>query len=345
MQFGKMIDLNAFKQFDNSLFPGSQTPDQPKVSVCLITYKHEAFIRQCLDSILAQKTNFEFEIVIGEDGSPDQTAQILKEYAQKFPEKIKAFIRPTNVSAKMNYLHTFFSCKGEYIINIEGDDYFDDPLKLQIQADFLDQNPQFSACFHNALMSYEDDTNRENHLINPPDQKPIIHSEDFLVEKETWFMATASVMMRRKHVCNLPNWFLKSKSGDIPLYIILSEQAPIAYINRVMCVYRRHLGGLSYTDSIQSMEFLANRIFMYSKINEYTHSKYQNLIKPILGEYYLLAVQAKEFEHNWIKRFYHWLKAWLLLPPSASSQLKNSFKESLLTNFIKKILKIYFIFR
>ncbi len=333
------------KEFDKSLVSGSKTPKNPKVSICLITYNHGHYIRQCLDSILAQQTTFEFEIVIGEDCSTDHTGKIVTEYAEKFPHKIKAFVRDKNITAKLNYLHTFFTCKGEYIVCIEGDDYFSDNQKLQIQADFLDQHQQYSACFHNALMLFEDQSNRENYFINPPDQKSIIHTADFLVEKETWFMATASVMMRKKIVQTLPNWFLKCKSGDIPLYVILTEAAPIAYINRVMSVYRRHLDGLSYTDSTQSIDFLKNRVFMYSKINEYSKKKFQSAIHSILGEYFLLFLKTKEIRNNWPSKFFYFLKAYFLLPKNYNQLLKDSFKESLMTNFIKKVLKIYLIFR
>lgn len=334
-----------FSKYNKDLFPGSTCSNKPKVSVCLITYNHEHYIKKCIESILSQKTTFDFEIVIGEDHSTDQTPAIIREYAEKYPEKIKAFIRSKNIGAKFNYLHSFFTCKGDYIVHIEGDDYFSDPEKLQIQVDFLDQNPQFSACFHNALMSYEDETNRENHLINPPNQKEIITTPDFLVEKETWFMATASVMMRKKHVATLPEWFLKCKSGDIPLYVILSEFGPIAYINRTMSVYRRHLEGISFTDNTQTIEFLKNRVFMYSKINEYTKNKFLRQINSILGEYYLLFLKTNELKGKWFYKFYYLIKAFLLLPSSSIQLVKDSFKESLMTNFIKRIIKIYLIFR
>lgn len=334
-----------FSQFDKDLLPGNYCAKHPKVSVCLITYNHEKYIQKCLDSILEQKTNFEFEIVVGDDHSTDLTSKIVHEYAQKFPNKIRAFVRAKNIGAKFNYLHSFFQCNGEYIVHIEGDDFFSDSQKLQIQADFLDQHQQYSACFHNALMLFEDESDREDYYINPPDQKSIIYTNDFLVEKETWFMATASVMMRKNLVKTLPKWFLGCKSGDIPLYVILSEAAPIAYINRVMSVYRRHLEGLSYTDSNQSIDFLKNRVFMYSKINEYTKKKFKKQIDPMLGEYYLLFLRTKEIHTNWPLKFYYFLKAFYLLPKNYNKTLKDSFKESLMTNFIKKVLKIYLIFR
>lgn len=337
-----MID---FSKFDTCLLEGSNTPNNPKVSICLITYNHNKFIRECLDSLLSQETNFEYEIIIGDDCSNDGTDKTIKEYAIKFPNKIKAFVRNQNISGILNYLHVFYASKGQYVMNMEGDDYLTNTNKLQIQADFLDQNLEYSACFHNALVKYEDNSGRENHNINPPNQKKSINTVDFLIEKETWFMGTATVLMRKKFVESLPNWFHKCKSADIPLYFILTEKAPIAYIDKIMSVYRRHLGGLSYTDDTKTIKFLANRIFMYSSLNKFTKYRYNDKFRSILGEYYLLYLNTNDLKNKWFTKLYYFFKAYLLLPKSSSKILKDSFKESLMTNFIKRIIKIYLIFR
>ena len=187
-----------FSYLNNQVYPGHHVPLKPKVSVCLITYAHANYLETCLQNILNQKVNFDYEIIIGDDCSPDRTAEIVKKYAEQFPEKIKAFIRPQNAGAKINFLHCFFECQGEYIVHIEGDDYWTDPQKLQTQVDFLDANPNASACFHNAEIIFEDGSGFAPQLINKPDQKKWVSSQDFLGKKETWFMATASVMMRAR---------------------------------------------------------------------------------------------------------------------------------------------------
>ena len=320
-----------FSQYDQHIFPGSIPVTKPKVSVCFITYKHENYIRTSLDAILAQKTNFDFEIIIGEDHSPDGTAKIVQEYAELYPNKIKAYIRPANIGAKLNFLHCFFDCRGEYIVHIEGDDYWTNPLKLQRQVDFLDKHPEASACFHNAEMVFEDGTNRPTILINPIDQKPWIQSQDFLVEKETWFMATAAVMMRRKFAHPLPEWFLHSKSGDIPLYVILAEQGPIGYLPEVMSVYRKNEGGISMTDHIHSDAFISNRIFMYSNINIHTNNKYDDWVRPILQAYYLMRMDCLENENNWFKKAIYFLKATQLNPPNSFKAWKAYLKRHLIS--------------
>ena len=95
-----------FSYLNNQVFPGHNVPLKPKVSVCLITYAHENYLDTCLQNILNQEVDFAYEIIIGEDCSPDKTAEIVKRYAEQFPEKIKAFIRPQNVGAKINFLDT-----------------------------------------------------------------------------------------------------------------------------------------------------------------------------------------------------------------------------------------------
>jgi glycosyltransferase involved in cell wall biosynthesis len=315
------INRADYKQYDHHLFyTNNNTNTKPKVSICFVTYNQENYIRTALDSILEQKVDFDYEIVIGDDCSTDSNAAIIKEYANNYPDKIRAYLHtynlgPKHIPSKNNYLHAFFNCNGEYIVHLEGDDYFCDQNKLQKQADFLDQNQTFVACFHNALIKYEDNSGRKDENINPPDQKNIIEIEDFLAEKETWFMATASVMMRRKYVDSLPSWFQETKSGDIPLYTILTKNGSIAYLPEVMSVYRKQLAGVSYTDIHHDATFIKNRIFMYSSINKHTNYKYSTYIDKIVSEYYLNLADSIQYGNNPILRLWYTLKSIFIFKP------------------------------
>ncbi len=320
-----------YSYLDKDLFGKPYTPENPKLSICLITYKHADYIRNTLDNILSQEVNCAYEILIGEDCSPDKTGEIIAEYALKYPDKIKAYIRSKNVGAKTNSLHCFLQCKGEYIVLIEGDDYWSDNSKLQTQIDFLDANANASACFHNAEILYDDGSGRENELINNDNQPLWTYTEDFLAEKETWFMATASVMMRRKYVSKIPNWFVNCKSGDIPLYFILAEKGPIGYINKCMSVYRKNLGGQSFTDNTKSKEFIQNRMFMYSKINEYTAFKYNQAIRNILGEYHLLLINCLEHKSAPIKKIYHLFVAYFMFNELSFRKFKWLVRDNLIS--------------
>lgn len=121
----------------------------PKLSVILITYNHEKYIRKALDSVLAQETDFPFEIVIGEDCSPDDTKNIVKEYRDNYPDKIRLVHREKNTGRPtLNVYETTMKCKGEYLAYLEGDDYWTDTKKLQKQVDFLESHKEYIACTH-----------------------------------------------------------------------------------------------------------------------------------------------------------------------------------------------------
>jgi glycosyltransferase involved in cell wall biosynthesis len=301
----------------------------PKVSVCIITYRHANFIEKCLESIVNQMVNFDYEIILGEDYSQDETVQIVKRYADAYPNLIKAYVRQQNLGAKQNFLNCFLQCRGEYVIYIEGDDYWTDYRKLQKQADFLDTHLTASACFHNAEIIFEDGSERPTQLVNYPNQALWINTGDFFKEKETWFMATASVMMRRKYVNPLPSWFKDCKSGDIPMYVILAERGPIGYIPEIMSVYRKHLGGQSYTDSIKSKEFLLNRIFMYTVLNEYTNKKYNEFTNPILADYHEMLIHCDDYRWSLKQKHRHLMLAYRLQPNQNFKTFFNLFKKNL----------------
>lgn len=326
---------------DNDVYGAPNLVENPKVSVCIITYNHVNYIATCLDSILAQKTNFDFEILLGEDHSTDGTPKLVKQYADAYPNLIKAFVRPKNVGAKTNFLHCFLQARGEYLIYIEGDDYWTDDLKLQKQVDFLEKHPEASACFHNAEIVFEDGSGKPNQWVNGPNQPKWTNTADFFQEKETWFMATASVLMRRKWVSQLPNWFVDCKSGDIPMYVILAEKGSIGYLPDVMSVYRKNLGGQSYTDNTKDKEFLLNRIFMYSKLNEYTNYKFNSAICQILSEYHELLIHCNAFRGNFFKKLQHTMIAYRLQAKPKRKTLKYLLKEHVIPgNILRVYLKV-----
>ena len=122
-----------------------------KVTVRCITYNQKEYIRQCLDGFVLQQTNFRFEAIVHDDASTDGTAEIVREYAEKFPDIIKPIFETENQYSKHDgslgrilNAHT----RGKYVAICEGDDYWTDPHKLQKQADFLDANPQCSLTYH-----------------------------------------------------------------------------------------------------------------------------------------------------------------------------------------------------
>ena len=125
----------------------SANQNGPKVSVCVVTYNHINFIRQCLQSLVEQQTDFEFEIIVGDDCSTDGTGVIVQEYVDRYPGLVKAIMQPVNVGPTKNYLAVHAAAQGQYIAQLDGDDYAL-PGKLQAQADCLDSKPYVSFCVH-----------------------------------------------------------------------------------------------------------------------------------------------------------------------------------------------------
>ena len=309
-----------------------------KVSVIVHTYNHENFIRQTLDSILNQQVNFEFEVIVGDDASPDSTPTIIEEYHQKFPTIIKPLLHPKNLGGygKGNTLATLAVCKGQYIAAMDGDDYWTNPLKLQKQVDFLDKNPDFVACFHNALIHFEDDSYPDMY-VNDETQKEITTIEDLIGEDEIWYMATSSVMFRNGIIKTYPQWFHNSKSGDIPRYILLGKHGKFFYINEVMSIYRKNGGGMSFTDGKQDADFLFNRIGMYEGIDEELGFKFHQKINKNIARYYLMLANSIQYGDNAFKSRYYALKSLSLSRPNSSKHFKIVLQKYIVPHFLMKI--------
>jgi glycosyltransferase involved in cell wall biosynthesis len=107
-----------------------------KLSIIILTYNHEKYIRDCLDSVFEQKTKYNYEIIVGNDCSPDNTINILKEYEIKFKDQIKVINRPINIGATKNLYNLITVARGEYIIFLEGDDYWTSSSKIEMLADY-----------------------------------------------------------------------------------------------------------------------------------------------------------------------------------------------------------------
>jgi len=135
-----------------------------KVSVIILTYNHENYIAEALDSVLAQETDFDFEIVVGDDASADRTPQILSEYAERHPDVLRLILRKHNLGANRNFVEVTRHCQGDYIAMIDGDDYWTRTDKLQTQVDFLDSHPDFAICGHQVEFVYQDDESYRRHF-------------------------------------------------------------------------------------------------------------------------------------------------------------------------------------
>jgi glycosyltransferase involved in cell wall biosynthesis len=251
-----------------------------KVSVCITTYNHERYIAQAVESVLMQKTDFDFEIILGEDDSADGTREIVKKYKEQYPDRIRLFLnnrknviyingRPTG---RWNFMNNMRNARGDYIALLEGDDYWTEPYKLQKQADFLDANPECSMCFHDVSIFYED--KGEYVLAMPPVKKERYTIEDLLKGN---FIHTCSVMFRRGLFGEFPDWFVKTSMGDWPLHILNAQHGDIGRLEEIMGVYRVHAGGLwGQKGRLHQVE---NTIGVYKLIDAHLGYRYKGIIR------------------------------------------------------------------
>ena len=207
-----------------------------KVSILTTAYNHAPYIAQALDSFLMQKTNFPFEIIVHDDASTDGTADIIQTYASKYPDKIRAIFQKENQYSKgINVYQFMIPCvHGTYLAICEGDDFWCDENKLQLQADWLDQHPQYSACVHNTKRI--DLKNQTERIWFPCDGDNDLSIEQVLAGGSACFHNSS--LMWRKSI-QIPEVFSEVKNfGDYVLAICLAMQGKIRYFSRVMSVYR-----------------------------------------------------------------------------------------------------------
>lgn len=215
---------------------------QPTLSVFMLAYNHEPYIAQAIQSILDQRTTLDFELVIGEDCSTDRTRAIILEFKAKYPEKIRVIENTTNVGMHENFLRTLFSCRGKYLCICEGDDYWNNPDKLNLQYRFLEANPAYVLVCgnHTRYIQNTGQFERGNPAAEP--------DHDIAFEKLIRFncITTATIMFRNvlKREDFAPDFF-SIISCDWYLYMKLLNHGKIRYVNHNLAVYRINEGSIN----------------------------------------------------------------------------------------------------
>lgn len=211
-----------------------------KVSVICITYNQKPYIAKAIEGILMQKTDFEFEVVINDDASTDGTTEIVKKYAELYPDKIKAVLHTENQFSKgvpFSKILNLETLQGDYIAICEGDDYWTDPKKLQIQADFLDKQKNFSGCFHSSMRK---DGNTFDDIRIFPSKKERLYKSIFTIKDigKGYFIETCSVMYRFKPYKEELISLIPGHIINVDSYLIgyFATKGKFKYIDRVMSV-------------------------------------------------------------------------------------------------------------
>lgn len=274
----------------------------PLVSVCMITYNHAPYIAQAIEGVLSQKTDFPVELVIGEDCSTDDTRKICRAYQDKYPGSIRLFLPERNQGMMKNLIHCLQTCNGTYIAFCEGDDYWIDPFKLQKQIDFMEQNPAYSLCYHDALVVYEK-------KAAPPSYFSPLRT-DQSVDPDTllsrWSIPSASMVFRKEVVKDLRPWMEEITHGDLLIHLLSMDKGRIRYIDRIMSVYRVALEGTSMTARFrEKQDFLLKKIeFLFFNFDEHTRYRHSEVLKKAL---------ARRQSANSLRKSYQRIGKWAYL--------------------------------
>lgn len=220
----------------------------PLVSVCMITYNHEFYIREAIEAVLMQKTNFPIELIVGEDCSTDNTRKIVREYEKKYPAIIVGQYPETNRGMMENFTTVLQSARGKYIALCEGDDYWTDPLKLQKQVDFLEGNEEYGLIHTNNYVLY----NGSGKIILNKTKSKYDIKDGYVFEKiltGELSITTCTVLAKSSILLNLPDLDLINNSnnlqGDLPRWLSLSNQSKVKYLDEPTAVYRHNRGSAS----------------------------------------------------------------------------------------------------
>jgi hypothetical protein len=285
-----------------------------KLSVVMITYNHERFIGQAIESVLAQKVNFDYEIVIGEDCSTDRTRAVILDFQRRYPDRIVVLLRERNIGAMRNFAGITKVCRGHYLAILEGDDYWTCTNKLQKQVDFLDAHPDWAVCCSRAEVKNECDPysgtlRAQTGAVFParpdaarpdgPDVSGLLPAapraagtytlEDLLRGN---FIPTCTVVYRWDSLPRFPSWFFRSSLGDLPLHAMVAGERRIELLDDCTAVYRIHPGGIWSSRDRASQVLESAR--MLAALSRDLDVRYANILRPIVARsYFEVALTAR----------------------------------------------------
>lgn len=250
-----------------------------EVSVLIPTYKQEKYIRQTLDSVFIQKTNFEFEVIVGEDASPDNTRKILLEYKKKYGDKLVLVLHDKNLGPSGNSQSIGKLARGKYIATVEGDDFWTDEYKLQKQYDILEKHPEYSAVCHDIMgVSSNGDIITKSYLKL---RKDIVKTMNSWIN-EGYTVHTCSIFRRRYKIDDMEKYdklrTAEPTMGDLISFTLLYDMGDIYVIKDIMAAHRSagkdDTSSFSYAQKTQAIYYSYMFIRIIRNLEKYFDYKY-----------------------------------------------------------------------
>lgn len=290
------------------------------VSVDMITYGHENYIRQAIEGVLMQETNFEFDLIIADDCSPDNTQKIVEEIIERHPKgyRIKYFRHKQNIGMNANSIFAFEQCKGKYIAICEGDDYWTDPLKLQKQVDFLESNSDYSFCVHRYKKYIENKKEFESEIY-PVNFSNYMKNSLVVIDEKIFFkdwltQPLTAVIVKDDFLEALNKHIYFEYFRDYHIFYFLMQRGKGTCLDFCSGVYRINDGGIASGKTLfekTKIGFLIfEELFLYSKNTMFLFNYWKYafvLIRQLEG----IKIVLKSFGSNLVLR-YKLISIWFL---------------------------------
>lgn len=272
------------------------------VSVVMITYGHEKYIKQSIESILSQKCTFQLELIIANDNSPDNTDEIIQNIIHDYRGnyKLNYTMHDSNKGMMQNFIWALEEASGKYIALCEGDDYWTDQYKLQKQVEFLENNVQCNACYTNAIILNEIENTEQKYLNGL--------KEGYVPLKRSIYRGgasypTASIVFRREDYILKAFKVITELAGDNLLIMVLSMNGNVYFIDEVTCTYRVWAGGV-YSAIAGDMQKIINNkkktVVGLNKLAKKSIQPFQNLLKERISSESLFILKNDISIKNYI---------------------------------------------
>ena len=275
---------------------GTTTEKEYKVTAFCLAFNHEKYIRKTLEGFVSQKTDFGFKVIVHDDASTDGTADIIREYAQKYPDIIIPVYQSENQYSKgVKILDRFIFplVDTEYVMSCEGDDYWCDENKMQMQYDFLSTHPEYSLCVHNTKW-IDQDGNSLDKTANPSQEDGELTAHQIIAAGGGGLCHCSSFLYRIADRKNMPREYLLKGMGDYPLIMHLSHIGKVYYMGRIMSAYRVGVSG-GWTATMmrnkKNHERHINEMIQYlQRVDNFTQGRYHQSYVQAIAKYRVDAV-------------------------------------------------------
>lgn len=311
-----------------------------KVSVCVVTYNQKDYIRECLDSLIAQETSFRYEIIVGDDASIDGTSEIVAEYGERYPGLVIPVLHQRNVGAVSNVVHLYRMARGRYIAHLDGDD-FALPGKLQKQADALDMHPTCCICSHDVMV-----VDRGSRLIrtNFINHKGGVNTLSDLYRRLPFFAHSSKMFLNDSRSFFYDN--LSKDSVDIEIHVEQAKKGDIFHIGECLGAYRLMVGLSSSRFKVSPLLPAATRRIYHRALREGVSGMGERELKKLYAKAILnYAYQSALYGRRGDCRsyaiesvrisFHSFLQAFLLIASFVPGAL-------IFAKFRKKLLDFYY---